>query len=211
MGIVLDSDGFNGNLTFLENLQFFAKLKGLSNSSLDNIVEKYWSHLSTKENPVKQFSKGERMQCSLARAFLGEPQIILLDEPTINLDFKGVELLKRLVLDSKMRGATTIISSHSFGAISSMCDSFAHLTSEGLKKYSLNEDLEDWIFKLSGDLEKFLAETEFKFTPVDESTLRLLSTNRDDLPKVISDIVESGISLFEVYRESALDRVMEAE
>ncbi len=137
IGMVLDNDGFNTNLSFRENIEFFAKLRRISSEKLHAYLQSYWQHLCNKVVQVKHFSRGERMQCGLARAFLGFPELLLLDEPASNLDIEGYNLLCKLDSDAHARGATVLISSHRLDTISELCSSVAFLSSLGIRKVSL--------------------------------------------------------------------------
>jgi ABC-2 type transport system ATP-binding protein len=124
MGIVLEHDGFWGNLTFEQNMTIFAKAKGISRKDLSAYIEEYWkdSPLYNNKKPVKQLSRGQRMQCALARTFLGRPRLFLFDEPAVALDVDAYEHFKNLVKSSGQKGATFLISSHQLDAIDDLCD-----------------------------------------------------------------------------------------
>ncbi|MCL2845199.1 MAG: ABC transporter ATP-binding protein [Chitinivibrionia bacterium] len=136
-GIILDNDGFNGNFTFVENMQFFAKIKGVESADLQEYIDKNWSQMQQKNNrPVKLFSKGERMQCAIARAFLGDPKAIILDEPTTGLDYEQCDKFFEMVKNAQANGAATIISSHNFFALDKLCTKVIELKNAKLKDIS---------------------------------------------------------------------------
>jgi ABC-2 type transport system ATP-binding protein len=124
MGIVLEHDGFWGNLTFDQNMTIFAKAKGISRKDLSAYIEEHWnaSSLYNNKKPVKQLSRGQRMQCALARAFLGRPRLFLFDEPAVALDVDAYEHFKNLVKSTGQKGAAFLISSHQLDAIDDLCD-----------------------------------------------------------------------------------------
>lgn len=135
-GVILENDGFNGNLTFVENMEFFAKIKRIEEDKLKNYLDENWVELVCKKNAVKSFSKGERMQCAIARAFLGEPNAIILDEPTTGLDYEQCEKLFDLIKNSQKNEAAIIISSHNFFAIDKLCTKVLELKNGQLKDIS---------------------------------------------------------------------------
>jgi len=136
VGVILENDGFNGNLTFAENMEFFAKIKRVDTQNLQNYLDENWADLLNKKNAVKSFSKGEKMQCAIARAFLGEPKIIVLDEPTTGLDYEQCEKLFGLIRNSQKNGAAIIISSHNFFALDKLCTKVLELKNGQLKDIS---------------------------------------------------------------------------
>jgi ABC-2 type transport system ATP-binding protein len=62
--------------------------------------------------PIKKLSQGLKKRVAVAAAFLGNPSIVILDEPLNSLDIQSVIVLKRLIQDARSRGAIVLISSH---------------------------------------------------------------------------------------------------
>jgi ABC-type multidrug transport system ATPase subunit len=123
MGVVLEHDGFWGNLTFEQNMKIFAAAKGISWKEATGYIQEYWSGTDLYKNKkaVKLFSRGQRMQCALARAFLGWPAVYFFDEPVVALDVGAYDHLKGLVKVAGDRRATFLISSHQLEAIDDLC------------------------------------------------------------------------------------------
>jgi ABC-2 type transport system ATP-binding protein len=123
IGVVLENDGFCGNLTFEQNMKIFAEARGIAWKETARYLEERWgaSGLCRNPKPVKQFSRGQRMQCAIARAFLGNARVYFFDEPAIALDVDAYEHFKRLVLAAGERGATFLISSHQLDTIDDLC------------------------------------------------------------------------------------------
>lgn len=99
------------DLTVRENLRFFAQVLGAPHSRLDEVLatvglEEY------ADRPVRRLSGGQLSRVSLATALLGEPEVLVLDEPTVGLD----PVLRRDLWDSfaalAAGGATLLVSSH---------------------------------------------------------------------------------------------------
>jgi ABC-type multidrug transport system ATPase subunit len=134
VGVILENDGFNGNLSFAENMQFFAKIKKVNEKNLQNYLNENWIEMSYKKNAVKSFSKGEKMQCAIARAFLNEPKAIILDEPTTGLDYEQCKKLFELVKSAQKNGAAIIISSHNFFALDKLCTRVLELKNAKIKE-----------------------------------------------------------------------------
>lgn len=94
-----------GELTALENLLFLSRLRGLS-FARDELKETIGQvGLAGRENDlVFSFSSGMKQRLKYALALLFEPRILLLDEPTANLDEEGISLVDRMVSRQKERG-----------------------------------------------------------------------------------------------------------
>lgn len=72
--------------------------------------------------PVRQLSLGQRMRCELALTFLHSPKLILLDEPTIGLDFNSRDIIHRVIKRAVSEyGATILLSSHDLKDVESVC------------------------------------------------------------------------------------------
>ncbi len=72
--------------------------------------------------PLGRFSRGMLRRFGLAQAWLHEPDLLLLDEPTAGLDAPGFEVLDLLLAEARARGATVVISSHLISDLHERCD-----------------------------------------------------------------------------------------
>lgn len=119
MGVVLEHDGFWGNLDFRQNMKIFAAAKSIAWSDARRYCEEYWggTEIYKSDKAVKFFSRGMRMQCALCRAFLGWPSVYFFDEPAVALDVGAYDHFASLVRMAHGRGAAILISSHQLDAI----------------------------------------------------------------------------------------------
>lgn len=99
------------DLTVLENLTFFARVRGLGQEAVDAAVEAVdlGSHA---KHVVGQLSGGQRSRASLAVALLGEPDLVVLDEPTVGLDPVLRQELWELFHELADAGSAMFVSSH---------------------------------------------------------------------------------------------------
>lgn len=99
------------DLTVVQNLRYFAKLVGADNKNVDEIIDTV--HLtSQRKQVVSTLSGGQMARVSLAVALLGDPDILVLDEPTVGLDPVLRNDLWRLFEQLAKKGKTLLISSH---------------------------------------------------------------------------------------------------
>ena len=111
MGYLPENVMFYEQLTGLEVLTYFARLKGQSKSHAKALLEQVGiAHAMTQ--PVKTYSKGMRQRLGLAQAFIGEPKLLLLDEPTVGLDPSATAEFYRSVDELKTQGTSVILCSH---------------------------------------------------------------------------------------------------
>lgn len=122
VGAALDTPSFYLELTARENIECFAHLyKNIPNRQVMELLD--YVGLSTQaEKKVKKFSLGMKQRLALARAMLGQPKLIILDEPANGLDPQGQINLYRLICDmAKEKHTTFIVSSHQLHDMEKFC------------------------------------------------------------------------------------------
>ena len=111
LGYLPENVSFYEQLTGQEVLTYFAKLKRVAPSQVGGLLERVGlTHAAQRR--VKTYSKGMRQRLGLAQALLGEPRLLLLDEPTTGLDPAATRDFYSMVRELKDSGCTVILSSH---------------------------------------------------------------------------------------------------
>jgi len=114
------------NLSGYENIEYFAILKGLYNKRERNkIIEELISELNMESfvfKKVESYSKGMKQRLIFLIALLGNPKLLLLDEPLNGLDFEISSLIKDIILKFAKKGLSVIISSHDKYFLEEICD-----------------------------------------------------------------------------------------
>ena len=117
VGALLEAHGFYGNLTGRENLDLTRVLLGLPATEIDRVLEVV-DMIGNAGRRVSDYSLGMRQRLGLARAMLGAPPVLILDEPTNGLDPDGIADMRRFLRSLPERtGATVLLSSHLLGEI----------------------------------------------------------------------------------------------
>ena len=143
------------DMTPLEYLTFVAEAKGVSEDLVDRQVKEAMNLtdlVAVKDRLIRNLSKGYRQRVGIAQAFLGSPDIVILDEPTVGLDPQQLTEIRALIrkLGSKM---TVIISSHILSEIAELCDHVIIL-SEG--RVVADSSMADLVAQVSSDTELYL-------------------------------------------------------
>jgi len=115
VGYLPENVSFYDQLTGLEVINYFAKLKGFfnkkgKNQTTDLLEQVGITHAMNR--PVKTYSKGMRQRLGLAQAFIGQPKLLLLDEPTVGLDPIATQDFYQSVDQLKAQGSSIILCSH---------------------------------------------------------------------------------------------------
>ena len=111
VGYLPENVSFYEQLTGLEVLTYFAKLKGFSKKQAIDLLEQVGISYAMKRQ-VKTYSKGMRQRLGLAQAFIGQPKLLLLDEPTVGLDPIATRDFYKTVDQLKSNGSSVILCSH---------------------------------------------------------------------------------------------------
>ncbi|MEZ5401397.1 MAG: heme ABC exporter ATP-binding protein CcmA [Bryobacteraceae bacterium] len=113
IGMIGHGIGVYDELSALENLVLFARVYGLADPARTAAEWLERTQLDrVKDSYVREFSRGMRQRLAVARAFLHNPALLLLDEPFTSLDDRAIALLQSLLADAISRGATVIMSTH---------------------------------------------------------------------------------------------------
>ena len=121
-GSLIEAPAFYGNLTGYENLDIVRKILGLPESSIGEALDLV--RLTEYKNRLaKKYSLGMKQRLGLASAMLGNPPILILDEPTNGLDPAGMHEIRNLIRSLPERfGSTVLISSHILSEVELMVD-----------------------------------------------------------------------------------------
>ncbi|RLF39975.1 MAG: ABC transporter ATP-binding protein [Thermoplasmata archaeon] len=124
IGYLPEKVAFYDNLTAYQNLCFYADIKNVSRDACKPLLQEF-GLIEAMNKKVGTFSKGMKQRLGMARAILGNPAILILDEPSNGLDPRGVALVRRKILQMKEDGTTVFISSHILSEIQEICDRVA--------------------------------------------------------------------------------------
>ncbi|WHH56917.1 ABC transporter ATP-binding protein [Petroclostridium sp. X23] len=122
VGSLIESPSYYGHLTGAENLRILCALKGVPEKDIDRVL-KIVRLENQKEKKVGQYSMGMKQRLGLACALLGNPRLLILDEPTNGLDPAGIQEMRDLICSlPKQFGMTVMVSSHLLSEIDQIAD-----------------------------------------------------------------------------------------
>ncbi|KMT52758.1 ABC transporter ATP-binding protein [Pseudomonas fildesensis] len=127
LGYLPENVTFYPQLSGVETLRHFARLKGAPANQVDRLLDDVGLTVAAGRR-VKTYSKGMRQRLGLAQALLGEPQLLLLDEPTVGLDPIATQDLYRLLDRLRAGGTSIILCSHVLPGVEAHINRAAILT-----------------------------------------------------------------------------------
>ena len=125
LGVLSDARGLYTRLTARENIAYFGALQGMSHTLLKSRMMAVIEQLgleSIADRPTEGFSQGERMKVALARAFIHDPNNLILDEPTNGLDIMTIRLLRTLLKQLRDQGKCIVLSTHIMQEVTALAD-----------------------------------------------------------------------------------------
>ena len=143
IGYLPEERGLYPKKTIIDQLTYFAELKGMSHKAAAKAVDYWLERLGMMEYRNKRLdtlSKGNQQKIQLVTALAHDPDIVILDEPFSGLDPVNAMLLKDVVKEQISKGKIVLFSSHQMSYIEEFCDSIAILNAG---KVALHGDLHD--------------------------------------------------------------------
>lgn len=213
-GALTESTGFYPYLSGRENLRYFARITdGVSPQRIEEVLELV-DLTNRARDPFSSYSLGMKQRLGLACALLGDPEFVILDEPTNGLDPAGMKEIRELVKLLGEQDKTVFLNSHLLHEIQQVCDRVAiikkgRVITQGKVKELLNRANvlqikttendaafnlltgKEWLTNISRNDEQIIFEIEPEFAY-----------------KVSAVLAENGIYLTEMkYRENTLEEL----
>lgn len=142
IGILIDNPAFLDNYSAYDNLKFLVSVKSqLSDIDIRNILQEVQLDNAGKKK-YKHFSLGMKQRLGIAAAIMEKPDIILLDEPTNALDSNGVEMMKKILIREKKRGALIALTCHDYSILKEVSDEIYFIEEGRVVNFEINETAE---------------------------------------------------------------------
>jgi ABC-2 type transport system ATP-binding protein len=212
VGALIEGPGFHPYLSGRQNLRVLARYRGLDDRAADTALDRV-DLAARGRDRFRTYSLGMKQRLGVAAALLGDPDLLILDEPTNGLDPAGMAAMRMLVVDLAAGGQTVLLSSHLLIEVQQICERVGVVADGRL----LHEGTVD---ELRGG-----SVLEVRATPVAVAAavvLRATGTDPDrdaddvltvpaagvDVPDLARQLVKEGADLHTlVVRERALEEV----
>ncbi|WP_233345816.1 ABC transporter ATP-binding protein, partial [Saccharomonospora iraqiensis] len=207
VGAVLDNGGFHPKHTARTHLRVYAAAVGVPDQRADEVLG--LTGLAPAANRrTGDFSLGMRQRLSLATALLGDPQVLVLDEPSNGLDPEGIAWLRQFLRSYAAQGRTVLVSSHLLSEVEQMIDQVVIVSAGSTRYYGPLEQL-----RQSGRSRVLVqpADASALVTALQEAGVTGLEPTRDGRVAVsgssvqqIADLAaQAGVAVYGIQEETA--------
>ena len=155
IGLLIETPGIYLDMSARDNVKLKCMAIGISNNSYIAELLKNVGLSAGDKKKVKCFSVGMKQRLGIALALVGNPELVILDEPTNGLDPQGIAEIREIIVQlNTEKNITFIISSHILGELSKIATCYGIIEKGELKrqflKTELTEDLEEYFLSLTG-------------------------------------------------------------
>jgi ABC-2 type transport system ATP-binding protein len=200
VGSLVDGGAFYPFLSGRRNLEVLARTHGGGGERIEALLDQVGLAKDARRK-VKGYSTGMRQRLGVAAALLGDPEIVILDEPVNGLDVAGIQEMRRLIRSlAADHGKTVFLSSHLLSEVQQVCDRVAIIHKGEVVREAT----------VAGLLDQDAAGLSVEAAPAEaaEAALRphwpverqgealIVAATRADAPEVARRLVEAGVQLF---------------
>ncbi|MBJ8107825.1 MULTISPECIES: ABC transporter ATP-binding protein [Bacillus cereus group] len=207
VGALVENPSYYAHLNAIENLEVYRLLRNIPKEKLHAVLKTVGLQNAAHQK-VKEYSLGMKQRLGLAIALLGDPRLLILDEPTNGLDPQGIHEMRELIKSlAKERGITILVSSHLLSEIDQMA-TYVGIISKGrlifqdkievLRQHShnsikilVNKPKEAWKIILASGIPSVM----------EEDKIVISNTDNTAIAKIVKALVANDISVFRIEEE----------
>ena len=204
IGVLIDTPVLYEHLSGFDNLRYISILRDISIDRIEEVLKTVGLY-EARNKKVKKYSLGMKQRLAIGIALLGNPDLLLLDEPVNGLDPNGMAEIRNLLVQlNKSLGVTIFISSHLLSEIEKMCTHVAVINLGELKFEGKIEELLSKTDKLSysillenvNDISNILK--DYEHNQKSENELIVYIDKKEVLPEIITKLVNQGSKIYGV-------------
>ena len=200
LGYAPDAPLFPRAMTGMRLLELHCDLLGVPRARAAALVDRL-GFAEPAQRPAGTYSRGQAQRLGLAQALLGEPDLVLLDEPTAGLDPAGVARIREVLVGLRARGAAVLLNSHLLSEVERICDRVLFVKGGRLLR---THDVRG----AGGHVEVRVRNPRHLFAlhpeaRLDGDRLRLAIPSEDAVPALVRQLVGEGAEVVEVILKGA--------
>ena len=212
IGCIIENPAFYPYMSAHDNIEAQRLLKGVKDKSITNELLEIVGLKNVGKKKLKNFSLGMKQRLAIALALVGDPEILLLDEPINGLDPSGIKEIRELVLKlSKEAGITVLISSHILSELTKISSAYGVIKDGDLIAQFTKEELEQKVrpnLKIRvNDLEKSVEILKEVFPEIDLDIVddEIVIYNMTDDFRTITNVLEDSEIIIQSLSKSEGD------
>jgi ABC-2 type transport system ATP-binding protein len=207
VGCIVENPDLYRFMTGRENLEHFARMLGIDGRSEIPRVAELVQLDHRLEQRVGTYSLGMRQRLGIAQAMLGNPRVLILDEPANGLDPAGIREMRELLRElARGRGMSVFVSSHLLAEVELMCDRVAIIHKGRILREGLVSELishhREMDFRVDDVARAQQILTGRGFTVHVDGDRILLPIEEPDTPPVIAALAEAGVAVFHAQQKA---------
>ncbi len=209
IGTLLETPNFYHYLSAWQNLRIAAKIKQVNHPDYEGVLRQtgLWER---RQSPFSSYSLGMKQRLAIASCLLGDPEVMIFDEPTNGLDPKGIAEIRQLIVNLAHEGRTIIMASHLLDEVEKVCSHVAILKQGKLMATGHVDEIlhQDQLVELGSENSAQLREAMAQYpgvkiidlTAKDIFTVSITNENAD-LGKINQYCFENGVILNRLVRK----------
>jgi len=205
LGTLLERPNFYGYMNAEDNLKVVAEIRGVDSAQIPDIL-KIMDLYERRKGRFKTYSFGMQQRLAIGSALLGDPEVLILDEPTNGLDPEGIAEIRKMIIDISKHGKTIILASHLLDEVQKVCSDVLILR-KGVKIYTgdihgFGQTITSIELVAPNMLQlKEVALTHPRIKSVDMDNNMLIATMEGeyDASEINAYLMEYGVSLSHLY------------
>jgi ABC-2 type transport system ATP-binding protein len=209
-GVLTEYPALDEFLTTHENLAVYATINGVPRHVAETRIDELLSRLGLagkRDAPARDLSAGLKQRVALARALVHDPQVLLLDEPTTNMDPVATRGVRDLIVESsRERGRTVLLSTHNLAEAEELCDRVAIMRFGRLLTVGAPVDLRRTLGEVTGvrietadgDTGSVLAAVDgtLEAATIDPRTVEI--SGAVEIPALVAHLARRGVAIHRV-------------
>ena len=199
IGLVPQESNLDPDITVQENLVAFGRYFALSKSTIDQRTAKLLDFMQLNDKkfaPVNALSGGMKRRLTIARALIGSPEMVILDEPTTGLDPQARVLIWKQLTELKKEGRTLLLTTHYMDEAQRLCDQIVVIDNgtildQGTPEELIARHVKGFVFEVQKPNLAASSENRWDQEDIGDSVLYFV----DDTAEFIADLPEEAIYL----------------
>lgn len=209
-GVLTEYPALDEYLTTRENLAVYAEIHGMEDLQAEQRIEELLHRLGLwdkRDEPARDLSAGLKQRVALARGMVHDPDVLLLDEPTTNMDPVAARDVRDLIVEGvRLRGRTVLLSTHNLAEAEALCDRVAIMRHGRLLEIGRPADLRRQLGGVHGvrvttspdNVQTIVGvlDAGSEVTVLDDATAEV--TGEVAIPVVVKQLVAAGVEIHRV-------------